>query len=153
MMQCLEYFGSKTTLWNISTLATDISQRVLNIAKEAVYHKESMEKLQDSWKKKYFVPAANDCFRVSPEITKRVEFKTFNLMDTIPFRAYPFDIIFCRNVMIYFEMKTKNELVNRLYDVLAPGGYLFVGHAESIQRETTKFEYVKPAIYRKSLNK
>jgi len=151
IMQMLEYFGTKTASWNISTLATDISQRVLDIAKAAIYHKESMEKLQDSWKKKYFIPAPNDCFKVSPEVTKRVEFKTFNLMDKIPFRSYPFDLIFCRNVMIYFEAQTKTDLVNRLYEVLAPGGYLFVGHAESITRDATKFQYIKPAVYRKPL--
>ncbi|MCL2634531.1 MAG: protein-glutamate O-methyltransferase CheR [Oscillospiraceae bacterium] len=149
IMQLMEYFGHKTSMWNVSTLATDISQRVLNIGKEAVYHKESMSKLPETWKKKYFIPQPNDCFKISPEVTKRVEFKTFNLMDRIPFKTYPFDIIFCRNVMIYFEMQTKIDLVNRLYEVLAPGGYLFVGHAESVPRDQTKFKYVKPAIYRK----
>jgi chemotaxis protein methyltransferase CheR len=152
IMQLLEYFKGKTTMWNLSTLATDISQRVLNIAKEAVYHKESMDNLPDSWKKKYFIAQPNDCFKISPEVTKRVEYKTFNLMDRIPFRSYPFDLIFCRNVMIYFEMQTKIELINRLYEVLAPGGYLFIGHAESIPRDTTKFQYIKPAIYRKPEN-
>lgn len=151
IMQMLEYFGARAGAWNLSTLATDISQRVLNIGKEAIYHKESMEKLQESWKKKYFIPAPNDCFKVSPEVTRRVEFKTFNLMDKIPFRSYPFDLIFCRNVMIYFEAQTKTDLVNRLYEVLAPGGYLFVGHAESITRDTTSFQYIKPAVYRKPL--
>lgn len=151
IMQLLEYFGNKPTMWNTTTLATDISMRVLNIAKEAIYHKESMEHLPDAWKKKYFIPAPNDCFKVSPEITRRVEFKVFNLMDKIPFRTYPFDLVFCRNVMIYFEMQTKIDLVNRLYETLAPGGYLFIGHAESIPRDTTKFEYIKPAIYRKPL--
>jgi chemotaxis protein methyltransferase CheR len=65
---------------------------------------------------------------------------------------YPFDLIFCRNVMIYFEMQVKIDLVNRLYEVLRPGGYLFIGHAESIPRDKTKFEYVKPAVYRKPLD-
>jgi chemotaxis protein methyltransferase CheR len=152
IMQLLEYFGTKSAIWNLSTLATDISQRVLDIAKAGIYHKESMSKLPDSWKKKYFKPVENDCFKVAPDVMKRVEYKTFNLMDKIPFRMYPFDLIFCRNVMIYFEMQVKIDLVNRLYDTLRPGGYLFVGHAESIPRDKTKFEYVKPAIYRKPLN-
>jgi chemotaxis protein methyltransferase CheR len=151
VMQLLEYFAGRSTMWNLSSLATDISQRVLDIAKAATYHKQSMDKLPESWKKKYFIPQPNDCFKVSPEVTKRVEFKTFNLMDRIPFRMYPFDLIFCRNVMIYFEMDIKVQLVNRLYEVLRPGGYLFIGHAESIPRDRTKFQYVKPAIYRKPL--
>ena len=152
IMQLLEYFSGRTTMWNLSTLATDISQRVLDIAKTATYHGDSMKNLDDSWKKKYFKPVENNCFKVSPEVTKRVEFKPFNLMDRIPFRMYPFDLVFCRNVMIYFEMDTKVELVNRIYDVIRPGGFLFIGHAESIPRDRTKFEYVKPAIYRKPLN-
>jgi len=151
VMQLLEYFKHRSTMWNLSTLATDISQRVLDIAKTAIYHKDSMKNLPETWQKKYFKPEANDCFKVSPEITKRVEFKTFNLMDRIPFRTYPFDLIFCRNVMIYFEMDIKIALVNRLYEVLRPGGYLFIGHAESVPRDKTPFEYIKPAIYRKPL--
>ena len=72
-------------------------------------------------------------------------------MEEIPFKKAPFDLIFCRNVMIYFEMDTKINLVRRFYDVLRPGGYLFIGHAENIPRDTTNFEYIKPAIYRKPL--
>ena len=152
IMQLLEYFRIKPGAWNLSTLATDISQRVLDIAKVATYSAESMKNLPDSWKKRYFKPTPDGSFKVVPEVTQRVEFKTFNLMDRIPFRTYPFDLIFCRNVMIYFEMDVKVELVNRLYDVVRPGGFLFIGHAESIPRDKTKFEYVKPAIYRKPLH-
>ncbi|MCL2071144.1 MAG: chemotaxis protein CheR [Oscillospiraceae bacterium] len=152
IMQLLEYFKGRSSMWNLSTLATDISQRVLDIAKGATYHADSMKNLPESWKKTYFTPAPNDCFKVSPDVTKRVEFKPFNLMDRIPFRLYPFDLIFCRNVMIYFEMDVKIALVNRLYEVIRPGGFLFIGHAESIPRDKTKFEYIKPAVYRKPLH-
>ncbi|MCL1903584.1 MAG: protein-glutamate O-methyltransferase CheR [Oscillospiraceae bacterium] len=151
IMQLLEYFKGRASMWNLSTLATDISQKVLDMAKTAIYSADSMKNLPESWKKTYFTPEANNCFKVSPEVTKRVEFKAFNLMDNIPYKIYPFDLIFCRNVMIYFELEVKIALVNRLYDVLRPGGYLFIGHAESIPRDRTKFEYVKPAIYRKPL--
>ncbi|MCL2697486.1 MAG: chemotaxis protein CheR, partial [Oscillospiraceae bacterium] len=124
---------------------------VMSKAKEAVYHQDSMKNLPDVWKRKYFTAAGNDCFKVSPEVTKRVTFKTFNLMDPVPFKTYPYDIIFCRNVMIYFEHNTKIEVVKRLYEALAPGGYLFIGHAESITRDTTQYQFIKPAIYRKPL--
>jgi len=152
IMALLEYFKFKSGSWNLSTLATDISQRVLDIAKEGVYHKDSLSKLPPEWKKKYFLPQPNDCFKVAPDVMKRAEYKVFNLMDRIPFRLYQFDIIFCRNVMIYFETDIKIALVNRLYEVLRPGGYLFIGHAESIPRDTTKFKYIKPAIYQKPLD-
>lgn len=164
-MQLMEYFDKKPAKWQISVLATDISEKVLNMAKEAVYRQDSMKNLDPSWQKKYFTPIAEKNanpaasigilnepqFKLKPEVTSKVKFQKFNLMERIPFRTYPFDIIFCRNVMIYFELKTKIELVKRLYEVLAPGGYLFIGHAESIPRDATPFKYVKPAIYRKEI--
>ncbi|MCL1824041.1 MAG: protein-glutamate O-methyltransferase CheR [Oscillospiraceae bacterium] len=151
VMALLEYFGMKSAIWRIEHLATDISDRAMTKAKEAIYHEDSMKNLPDSWKRKYFTKQPNECFKVSPEVTKLVTYKTFNLMEPIPYKAYPYDIIFCRNVMIYFENDTKIAVVKRLYDVLAPGGYLFIGHAESITRDTTKYQYIKPAIYRKPL--
>ncbi|MCL2086499.1 MAG: protein-glutamate O-methyltransferase CheR [Oscillospiraceae bacterium] len=151
VMQTLDYFGMKKASWKISLLATDISMRVMNIAKEAIYSDESRKHMPTAWKSKYFISQPNNCFKVSPEVTKYVEFKSFNLMDPIPFKLYKFDLIFCRNVMIYFENKTKIELVKRFYDVLAPGGHLFIGHAESLGRNETDYEYIKPAIYRKPL--
>jgi chemotaxis protein methyltransferase CheR len=151
VMALLEYFGHKSAQWRIEHLATDISERVMSKAKEAIYHVDSMKNLPDTWKRKYFTAAGNDCFKVSNEVTKRVTFKTFNLMDPVPFKSYPYDIIFCRNVMIYFEHNTKIEVVKRLYDALAPGGYLFIGHAESITRDTTQYQFVKPAVYRRPI--
>lgn len=150
-MQLLEYFGSAASMWDTKILATDISMNVLGKAKEGIYHADSMKNLPKTWIDKYFTPMQNDCYQVKPSVQKQVAFKTFNLMDNIPFRKNPFDLIFCRNVMIYFDLKTKIELVKRFYDVLAPGGYLFIGHAESIPRDTTQFEYVKPAVYRRPL--
>ena len=107
------------------------------------------DKKLDEWVHRKAIQKAVESYRVTDELKKRVVFKVFNLMEPIPYRKHPFDLIFCRNVMIYFDSDTKNALVNRFYDVLAPGGYLFIGHAESIPRDATKFEYVKPAIYRR----
>ena len=76
-----------------------------------------------------------------------VESKQFNLMDKIVCHK-PFDLISCRNVMIYFETETKNALIERFYDVTKEGGYLFVGHAESVGKNT-RYKYVKPAVYRR----
>ncbi|MHB8129603.1 MAG: CheR family methyltransferase, partial [Mobilitalea sp.] len=78
-----------------------------------------------------------------------VLFRKFNLMENVfPFKK-KFHVIFCRNVMIYFDKTTKEVLINKLYDILEYGGYLFIGHAETINRETSKFLYVCPAVYRK----
>ena len=150
-MQMLEYFGAEAAGWDTTIFASDISRNVLSKAAQGIYHADGMKNLDPSWVKKYFTPLANDCFQVKPELQKRVNFKVFNLMKPIPKPAVPYDLIFCRNVMIYFDMPTKIELVKRFYDVLAPGGYLFIGHAESIPRDTTKYQYVQPAIYRKPL--
>ena len=150
-MQMQEYFGINASKWDTEIFASDISENVMNKAKQAVYHADSMKHLDPAWKKKYFVPMENDCFKVSDVITSKVKFGTFNLMHPIPKPATLYDIVFCRNVMIYFDMPTKIALVNRFYDVIAPGGYLFIGHAESIPRGNTKYEYIKPAIYRRPL--
>ena len=150
-MQMLEYFGTEANHWDTTIYASDISQNVLNKAAQGIYHKDGMKNLNPAWVKKYFTPLENDCFQVKPELQKRVNFKAFNLMKPIPRPAVPYDLIFCRNVMIYFDVPTKIALVNRFFDVLAPGGYLFIGHAESIPRDKTEYQYIKPAIYRKPL--
>ncbi|MBQ8176995.1 MAG: protein-glutamate O-methyltransferase CheR [Oscillospiraceae bacterium] len=148
-IEMAEFFGAEAHQWDTKLLATDISVKVLAKAQQAVYHKDSMKNLSPEVVKKYFIPMENDCFQVNQDIRKQVVYKVFNLMDSIPYKKHPFDLIFCRNVMIYFDAETKVELVNRFYDVLAPGGYLFIGHAESIPRDATGYKYIKPAIYQK----
>ncbi len=145
-----EHFGARKSLWNTKIQATDISQRVLAKAKEGIYSKDGMKDLPPDWIRKYFVPVDETRYKVSPKIQAEVNFGIFNLMGPIsPLKK--FDLIFCRNVMIYFDMPTKTALVNRFFEVTKPGGYLFIGHAESIQRDVTGYEYIKPAIYRKPL--
>lgn len=145
-----DYFGSKKSLWNSKILATDISQNVLNKAKEAVYQEESTKGLPPLWKSKYLKKLDDGKYQIVPKIKDEVQFKTFNLMEDIPAsQINKYHLIFCRNVMIYFDQNTKNELINRLYNALVPGGYLFIGHSETVQREKSKFNYICPAIYRK----
>lgn len=146
-----EYFGTKKKNWDLRILATDISTDVLEKARNGVYSEESVNTLPAHWRKKYFVKINNDNYRVSDEIRKEVVFKQFNLMDNIVIKK-PFDLISCRNVMIYFEGDTKKELVKRLYDATKDGGYLFIGHAESIPRNYF-YTYIKPAIYQKQNSK
>lgn len=144
-----EYFGSKATQWDTRILATDISQNVLRAAQAAVYDKESLSKLPKSWIQKYFTPTSDrNTYQVTPALRNNVVFRTFNLMDPIQFRS-KFDVIFCRNVMIYFDQETKNQLANRFYHASTNGAYLFIGHSESLDRSSTPYHYIKPAIYRK----
>lgn len=144
-----EYLGSKASAWDTRVLATDISQNALNAANNAVYDEASLKDLPAGWKSKYFRSAGEPgIYTVSPEIKSNVIFRTFNLMNPIQFRL-KFDVIFCRNVMIYFDQNTKNALVNRFYQATNPGGYLLIGHSESLNKESTPYNYLKPATYRK----
>lgn len=148
-----EYFGAEKSRWDTRILATDISHSVMDKAKRGIYTSDGMKGLSPEWKSKYFKKVGDDSFEICQQIKNEIIFKPFNLMDPMPntFKARPFDLIFCRNVMIYFDQPTKNALVNRFYDVIKPGGYFYIGHAESVPRGETKFDYIKPAIYRRPL--
>jgi len=143
-----DYFKFSGSNWNIQILATDISENVLSKAREGIYSEESITKLPEPYKKRYFEKTADNNFQVSPEIKKCVTFKVFNLMDPMVVKN-KYDVIFCRNVMIYFNAETKMNIVNKFYDATKPQGYLMIGHAETIQRNQSKFTYINPAIYKK----
>lgn len=144
-----EYFGINKNGWDTKILATDISERVLSLAADGVYMTESLEPLKPMWRSNYFTKLGDDNSQVVDRLRREVVFRKFNLMERkMPFRK-KFHIIWCRNVMIYFDAKTKHELVERFYDVTEPGGFLFIGHSESISRGETRYRYVQPAIYRK----
>ena len=87
-------------------------------------------------------------YEVSAEIKGQILFRQFNLMDNFPFKR-KMHIIFLRNVMIYFDKETKKELIQKVYDVMEPGGYLFVGRTETIDRGDLPFELIQPSIFRK----
>lgn len=147
-----EFFALEAGSWDTKVLATDISVEVLSKAIEGVYSSEQIEKLPDNWKRRFLrkVPG-EDSFVISDEIKKEVIFRKFNLMEPFPFKR-KMHIIFLRNVMIYFDNPTKKQLIKKIYDVLEPGGYLFVGRTETIDRGEIPFEMVQPSIFRKPLN-
>ncbi|MEG2928880.1 MAG: protein-glutamate O-methyltransferase CheR [Oscillospiraceae bacterium] len=142
-----EYFGAKADKWDIRVLATDISPRVLNIAMLGEYPEESLKEVPETWKTRYFVKSPGG-YTVAPKIKNSVIFKSFNLMDKITFKT-KFDVIFCRNVMIYFDAPVKDALVERYYDATNPGGYLLIGHSETLNKATTRYNYLMPATYKK----
>ena len=148
-MYLKEYFGAQASQWDTRVLATDISQKILNSAITASYNEESMAALPATWKQKYFVKKGPDNYVVSPAIKQNVIFKTFNLMDPIAFRR-KFDLIFCRNVMIYFDQDTKDALIQRFYNATVPGGHLFIGHSEGVSKTSCPYKYVQPAIYQRT---
>jgi len=144
-----EYFGKEKQEWDTKILATDISSKVLEEGKRGIYSNEEIATLPLVWRLNYFRKLDNEKSVIVDEIKNEVIFRKFNLMERIfPFKR-KFHVIFCRNVMIYFDTETKLELVNKFYEHLEYGGYLFIGHSESLNRENTKFKYVMPALYRK----
>ena len=91
-------------------------------------------------------------FQVKQELKQEVLFRKFNLMDQFPFKK-KLHVVFLRNVMIYFDERTKRELVQKVYDNLVPGGYFFIGMTETLDRVSTPFEIVQPSIFRKKEGK
>lgn len=135
--------------WDVKILATDISTRMLQVAREGVYPKKRAATVAPLLRAKHLVPDQIDgqpVVRVNSQLRDLVRFRYLNLMEHWPFRG-PFDFIFCRNVMIYFDKPTQQALVNRFWERLRPGGLLFTGHSESLTGIAHKFDYVQPTIY------
>ena len=144
-----EFFAQKKAQWDAKILATDISQGVLSTAKAGIYDSEKIADLPDSWKKRYFKAYDKERHIISENIRNEVIFGRINLMDEVfPFKR-KMHVIFCRNVMIYFDKDTRDNLVQRLYDITQPGGFLFIGHSEGLNRDKTRYKYVMPSVYRK----
>ncbi len=147
-MHIMDFLRHEAPQWDTRILATDISQRALAMAKEGVY--ELPSNIPPEWKRKYFTPEpGTDRFRVAPVIRNNVIFRSFNLMNPIPFPP-KFDVIFCRNVMIYFDGPTKDALVTRFFHASVPGSYLLIGHSESINRQIG-WQFLAPSTFRKPL--
>lgn len=148
-MVLADFFGMERNQWDTKVLATDISTKVLKKAIAGVYTAEQMKSIPDHWRKRFFTAVAGGTqYQVVPELKQEVIFRQFNLMDPFPFRK-KMHTIFLRNVMIYFDDKTKRELVQKVYDALEPGGYFFIGTTETIDRNSTPFQIIQPSIFRK----
>jgi chemotaxis protein methyltransferase CheR len=138
-------------LKDIKILATDISTQILSRAKKGEYAREALQGIPDALIRKYFsfVPKTDgQICRVKDSLKSLVRFARLNLMQNWPMRGQ-FEVIFCRNVMIYFDKPTRRRLVSRFHEFLKPGGHLFVGHSESLTHTSSDFVYVQPAVYRK----
>jgi len=131
--------------------ATDISNKALRFAERASYPAERCHGLPANWLSRYFVPedGSPKTYRINPQIRNQVTFRRLNLVEPLSWPR-PFPVIFCRNVMIYFDRATQERVVQQLAAHLEPGGYLFVGHAESLTGVSHSLEYVRPAVYRKT---
>lgn len=148
---CLHEFVDAHIDFSFSIFATDISTKVLASAANGVYHASHVQTIPQNILRKYFQRGRDKWeghFRVKPFVRKTIDFKRLNLMEPFPFNN-KFQIIFCRNVMIYFDKGVQSKLVNKYYDCLEPGGYLFIGHSESLMGTDHRFKYVQPTIYQK----
>lgn len=148
-MVLMDFFGLEHGSWDTKVLATDISTEVLQRAVNGLYTTEQVDLLPDNWRRRFFRKVLNqDVYHVTDELKREVIFRKFNLMEPFPFRK-KLHVVFLRNVMIYFDDKTKRELIQKIYDAMEPGGYLFIGQTETIDKKFCPFEMIKPSIYRK----
>ena len=146
-MIMMEFFGIEYNEWDTTILATDISTKVLGIANKGIYAADAIKPLPESWQRKYF-KAEGEIVHVKEELKMGVLFSRLNLVDQYPFRK-KLNIVFCRNVLIYFDDELKNQIINKIVDNLEIGGYLFIGTTESVGRNNKRLEYVVPSVYRR----
>ena len=135
---------------SLKILATDIAQSMLQIGKSGVYSAEKLHGIPGFVVNKYFskVPGHPPSYKLDPSVRKMISYGRLNLKESWPMKG-PFHVIMCRNVMIYFNRETQQELVSRFHRLLEPGGYLFLGHSESMQDNSSRFRNIKPAVYKK----
>ena len=137
--------------WDIKILATDISTQVLDRAWRGLYTAKQVNEIPGAVLGRYFQKGRGKTegwYKIKDKVKGLVAFHRLNLMDPFPF-SKPLDLIFCRNVMIYFDKKTQADLITRYRQVLNGGGYIFIGHSESLSGIKHSFQYIQPTIYRK----
>ena len=143
-----EALGSEVSRWHAGLLATDISTRALNTAYRGAYGQDEVDQLPPEMRRKWFRSRGDGLLEVVPELRSDLLFRRLNLVKEFKFKK-PFHIIFIRNVMIYFDQQTKEDLARRLAQWVVPGGYLYIGHSESLGRNSAEWESMQPAVYRR----
>ncbi|GFK94322.1 Chemotaxis protein methyltransferase [Fundidesulfovibrio magnetotacticus] len=147
----LSEFMARNQGFNFSILATDISTQVLRRAMSGTYPEERVKGVPFEYKKRYMLRGKNTCeglIRFSKEIKSHIRFERLNFMEEFAFDK-PMHVIFCRNVIIYFDRKTQENLLSRFCQCLGPGGHLFIGHSESITGMNLPLEPVAPTVYKR----
>ncbi|MDB2414572.1 protein-glutamate O-methyltransferase CheR [Rickettsiales bacterium] len=133
---------------DLKILATDIDTNMINKCKEGIYPKLELEKIPAEYKGKYISDIGNEQIQMSDKLKKIITFKNLNLLGPWPMKGM-FDVIFCRNVIIYFDKPTQKALFERMYEILKPGGILYLGHSESLFGVNDKFELKGRTIYQR----
>jgi chemotaxis protein methyltransferase CheR len=148
----LSEFATQVPGFTFDITATDISTRVLETARTAIYAMERITPVPKTLRRKYLLRSRNpeqDVVRIVPELRQRIMFSRLNFMDRSFNMAKPLDVIFCRNVVIYFDRPTQEVLINKFCDCLKPGGYLFMGHSETLNGLDVPLHSVYPTVYRR----
>jgi len=132
---------------NTRILATDISTKVLDQCREGIYRADKLDKMPPVLRERYFDRSANGTYTAKSILKTLILFRRLNLATPpFPMRG-PLDVVFCRNVMIYFDNTVRHGLLNEIHRLLKPGGYLIVGHTESLTGMISHFKSVRPSIY------
>ncbi len=133
----------------VRILGTDVCSTAIATASNALYKGARISELPPEYRHYCIpVPGPQARFQIAPEVRAMVSFARHNLIGKWPMNG-PMHVILCRNVMLYFDRPTQRRLVNRFYDLLAPGGYLIIGHSEALSQQSTRFQYLQPAVYQK----
>ncbi|NVK24906.1 MAG: protein-glutamate O-methyltransferase CheR [Gammaproteobacteria bacterium] len=135
--------------WDFKILATDLDTNVLSTAKAGIYQGDSVAGIDNELLQTYFLhDAQGERYKAKDNLKKLITFKQLNLLEPWPMKG-PFDVIFCRNVVIYFDLVTKNKLFERYAQMLRPDGYLILGHSETLSRDVSAFKALGGTIYQK----
>ncbi|QDU83333.1 Chemotaxis protein methyltransferase Cher2 [Planctomycetes bacterium Pla163] len=149
ILMALERQLGEAELRRYLVLATDLSKRMLVRCQRAVYPEREIQPIPPIDRQRWLSPIpGSNSYRVSPALQQRVRFRHLNLLGSWPMKR-SFDAIFCRNVLIYFDRPTQERVVKRFHERLAPGGYLYIGHSESLSGFANDFEFIAPTIYRR----
>lgn len=148
-MTLLSAFQDRLASWDARILATDIDTGVLATAEAGIYPEDRLASIPPAQRQRHSEPHAGGTASMSHAVRSLIAFKPLNLLEDWPMRG-PFDAIFCRNVVIYFDKATQRRLFDRLADILVPGGWLYVGHSETLFRVSDRFVPAGRTIYRKA---
>lgn len=149
MMLIMKYLGGDYSRWKGGLLATDISANSLEVARKGIYKLDKIANVPAELKNRYFRKIDHEYCAVDERVKSEIVYRRFNLMNQqFPFKKR-FHVIFCRNVMIYFDEIKRRAVIDKFANYLMPGGYLFIGHSESILGKNRNFSYVRPAVYKR----
>jgi len=136
--------------WDVRILATDIDTNMLEYARRGIYSSDRLERMEPARRSRWFERMADrEHFKISDAVKQPITFNEFNLISDWPMKG-PFDVIFCRNVVIYFDRNTQRDIVSRMEDLQRPGDHLILGHSESLLDISTRYRLVGNTIHRRT---